>query len=291
MRSRLAIGAAVAGLGLAGAGGVAEGQANQPVPPRAAKNARVARRDVHALLAKLVFPAGATPAARNPGGSALASAAFVAGSSALIDIHRFWRVPGEDPAAVLSWFKAHAPAGSSLTTSGSGSGPGYSFTALGFSFANVAGVLESRELGVSIATASGGGTAIRADAEDVYWVPRPKWEKVPPGVNVIDVTVQRFNPQRSSSTTITDPTKIAKTVSLVDALAPAQPGVVFCPADFGPSVTLRFVSAPDAAPLATVVGDGSGCGGISFALRGKQAPGLTGGFAFVPRIERLAGLS
>ncbi len=153
MRLRMAVLVSVAAVAVIAAVGVAAGQPNQRVPARAARNARVARRDSRRLLAKLVLPAGATETAHNPGGVALASASFVPVSSALIDVRRFWRVPGEQPGAVLAWFKAHVPAGSSLTTSGAGSGPNFTFSALGFSFPNIAGVIDSRELNVAIAAA------------------------------------------------------------------------------------------------------------------------------------------
>jgi hypothetical protein len=282
-------------VGLIAAVGVAEAQPNQRVPARAVRNARVARRDVRRLLAKLVLPAGATLTARNPGGVALASASSVPGSSALIDVHRFWRVAGEDPAAVLSWFEAHVPAGSSLTENGSGSGPGFEFSALGFSFPDITGVLDSRELGVTIAAARGGGTAVRADAQDVYWIPKPKWERVPAGVQQIDVSVQRLNQSTGKTTTtsqtVTNASQIATIVSLVDALPPAQPWLLSCPADLGPTVTLNFLSTAGATPLATVVAGGSGCGGVSFTLHGKPAPELGNGAGLDTRLGHLLGFS
>jgi hypothetical protein len=295
MRLRVAVLGSIAVLAVIVTAGVASGQPNQPVPARAARNARVARRDVRRLLAKLVLPAGATLTARNPGGVALASSSSVPGSSALIDVHRFWRVAGEDPAAVLSWFQAHAPAGSSLTTSGSGSGPGFEFNALGFSFPDITGVLDSRELGVTIAAARGGGTAIRADAQDVYWIPKPRWERVPAGVQQIDVSVQRLNESTGDTTTtsqtVTNASQIATIVSLVNALPPAQPWVLMCPADLGPTVMLNFLSAPGAAPLATAVAGGSGCGEVSFTLHGKTAPGLSDGPELDTRLGHLLGFS
>ncbi len=295
MRLRVAVLVSVAALAVIVAASVANGQPNQRVPARAARNARVARRDVRRLLTKLVLPAGATVTARNPGGVALASASSVPVSSALIDVHRFWRVAGEGPTAVLSWFEAHVPAGSSLTENGSGSGPGFEFSALGFSFPDITGVLDSRELSVTIAAAPGGGTAIRADAQDVYWIPKPKWERVPAGVQQIDVSVQRLNQSTGKTTTtsrtVENASQIATIVSLVNALPPAQPWVLSCPADLGPTVTLNFLSAPGAAPLATAVAGGSGCGGVSFTLHGKTAPGLGNGPGLDTRVGHLLGFS
>jgi hypothetical protein len=292
MRIRFLFLTAVVALGAVMAAAIANGQQNRPAPARGARNARVARHDVRGLLSKLVLPAGATQTAHDPGaGRVLAEPALAPDTSALVDIHRFWRVAGEQPGDVLAWFQAHVPAGSSLTTSGSGSGPGYEESVLGYSFPNLAGVITSRELAVSITNARGGGTAIRVDAEDVYWVPKPKWERIPAGVGLIDVTVQRMNPSSTSHYTVTDMAKVTKIVKLVNALPPGQPGVIACPADGGPDVTLDFRSASGATPLATAIVDGSGCGGVSLMLRGKRAPFLSGGWTAVPRLGHLIGFS
>lgn len=293
MRLRLAVLSGVLALGVTAV--AAHGQPNRRVPARAAHNARIARREARQLLTKLVLPAGATVVPRNLGGAQLASPAGVPATPALIDDHRLWRVSGEQPGAVLAWFKAHAPAGSSQTTSGSGSGPGYEFDVLGFSFPAVNAVLASRGLDVSIEAARGGGTAIRADAQVIYWIPKPKWEQVPGGVQQIDVSVARLNVSTGKTTTtsqaVTSPTQIATIVSLVNALPPAQPWLLFCPVDLGPNVRLNFLSAPGAAPLATAVADGSGCGGVSFTLGGKSAPGLSNGSELDTELGHLIGFS
>jgi hypothetical protein len=269
-------------------------QPNQPVPARAEKNFRAARRDARKLLAKLVLPAGATVTARDPSVlRVLNSGGLTPASSALIDLHRFWLVSGEQPAAVSAWFQKHAPAGSSLTTTGTAGGPGYNISALGYSFPDISGVIDSRGLVVSITAARGGGTAIRADAQDVYWIPRPKWERVPAGVTQIGVTVQRLNVTNgqttSTSQTVTDPKQVAKIISLVNALPGAQPWITACPIDAGPNVSLNFLSAAGAPPLATANAAGSGCDGVSFAIHGKQEPGLGNGSTLDQQLGRMLG--
>ncbi len=111
----------------------------------------------------------------------------------------------------------------------------------------------------------------------------------------IDVSVQRLNPMTGKTTTtsqtVTNASQIATIVSLVNALPPGQPWVTACPADIGPDVTLNFLSAAGAAPLATTVADGSGCGGVSFTLRGRTAPGLSNGPELDTRLGHLLGFS
>lgn len=284
MRARIVTLAALLALGAAGAA-LASGW-NWHVPSRAKSNLAAARRDAHALIGKLVLPAGAVPVSRNPSDNAwLNHPQMAQDTPALVDVHRFYRVTGERPDTVARWFQSHVPAGSSLdgTVGGSGDYSGYSYA-----FPSETGVLEYRQLSVAIVPARGGGTAVRVDAEDIYWVPRPKSERVPTGARSIDVTVKRMNPFSTSHLTVTDRTEVAKVVRLVNALAPAQPGVSSCPGDDGPYVTLSFL-AGDGKALAQAVVDGSGCGGVSFSLGGRQRAGLSGGWTLDEQLERLLG--
>jgi hypothetical protein len=282
----------VVGVLATGAGAVASGQPMVRVPAGAAANKRFAQRDVHKLITRVVLPAGATLTAHDPAtDSALAESAFGAATPALVDLRRFYSDAGEQPSAVLAWFQGHVPAGSSQTMSGSGSGPGYSFNALEYSFRATSSALVSRDISVSIAAARGGGTAIRIDAQDIWLLPRPRSERVPAGVQLIDVTVQRSNPTSTTSLTVTDAAKLRRIVSLVNALPPAQPGAFSCPADLGPSVTLSFRATPAASPLAVAVADGTGCGGVSFTLHGRSEPGLSGGYGLVSQLEKLLAFS
>jgi hypothetical protein len=278
--------AAVLALGAAGVA-LASGW-NWHTPPRARPNLAAARRDTHALIRKLVPPAGAVLVSRNPSDNAwLNSPQMAQDTPALVDAHRFYRVAGEQPDTVAQWFQSHVPAGSSLdgTMGGSGDYSGYSYA-----FPSEAGVLEYRQLSVAIVPARGGGAAVRVDAEDIYWVPRPKLERVPAGVRLIDVSVQRMNPFSTSYLTVTNGAEVAKVIKLVNALPAAQPGVSSCPADDGPEVTLQLLANNDkTVPLATVVADGSGCGGVSFRRFATEEPGLSGGGTLDPQLEKLLG--
>jgi hypothetical protein len=293
MRLRIGLLFAVLTAAASAIGAMAYAQPNQPVPARAEKNLQAARRDARRLLAKVSLPAGAVVAAEDPSsGHALAKVETYPVTPALIDVRRFWVVP-EAPGPLIAWLRGHRPAGSTLNeTEGPGCcTPELEATSLGFEFPAVAGVLESRELLVTVANAPGGKAAVRADAQDIYWVPRPRWEKVPAGVHQLDLRVVRLNEftgkTSTSNYTVSAARTISRIVSMVDALPAGQPGTEACPADVGPTVTVEFLPAEGRVPLATVVADGSGCGGVSFTLRGKSAPGLSGGPAFDQRLGRM----
>jgi hypothetical protein len=294
MRLRLAIVTGVVALGLVGAVAVAVAIGwHWRVPARARANLLVARHDVRVLLPKVVLPAGAVATAGNPSSNSwLSSPQLASDTPALVDAHRFYRVAGEQPGTVAAWFESHAPAGSSNVESSSSSGPRASIRAYGYAFRALADVLTSREMVISVTSARGGGSAIRVDAEDIYWVPRPKWERVPAGVHIIDATIQRSNPTSTSSATVTDSATIKRIASLVNALPPDQPGVEACPGDDGPEITLWFLANDNKSdPLGKIVADGSGCGVVSAVVANRTAPALDGGYTLDPQLERILGLS
>ncbi|HWE33599.1 MAG TPA: hypothetical protein VG410_08950 [Solirubrobacteraceae bacterium] len=257
-------------------------------------NHRAAQRDVRQLLEKVVPPAGATVVSRNPSPwKWFTEPQMRPVTTALVDVDRFWRVANERPGAVLAWFQAHPPAGSSRGGSGSASGPGYTSDSLVFQFPSISGAISSRQLVVSIAAARGGGTAVRVDAEDVWFVPRPKRERVPAGVAAIELVDHKFNFRTgntsTSSQTVTDAARVAKIVADVNALPPGQPGVEACPADVGPNVALKFYDVPGGPIVAEADADGSGCGTVAFKLAGRTAPYLTDGSGLIAQLDSLLG--
>jgi hypothetical protein len=260
----------------------------------AASNKRAARRDAPRLLRALVLPPGATPASSDPSPhDQLAQPGLSFATPALVDIHRFWRVAG-DPTNVEGWFRKHVPAGSSVFSYGGSSGPGYEILTVAFDFPARTGVLGSRDIVVEVTRARGGGTAIRADAEDVWLVPRPKSERVPASVNLITYTVSRLNlhtgtTTTSAPTTVTKQSDVRKIVSLVNGLPRAQPGAEACPADIGPDVDLKFYYQQGGPVVAEADAGGSGCGGVSFTLGGRHEPELAGGAELVHQLEKLLG--
>ena len=165
----------------------------------------------------------------------------------------------------------------------------------GFGFAPVSGTLSYRELIVAVAQAAGGGTALRADAEVVWVVTRSARERVPAGVTVVTITVRRPLGGRGSakpiSLTVTRQRTVRRIVEFVDALPTAQPGTVACPNDVGPMVELDFRARRGAPPVAVAIADGSGCGFVTFAIRGHTEPKLADGPRLIKQLTSLLGIS
>jgi hypothetical protein len=279
--------AVVAGAAGAAAGVAAGGSAPAMHTHAAAANRRAARHDAARLLAKASLPAGAVTSARDPSvHKVLGHPAFSSATPALVDPHRFWLVADSDPNTVTSWLKAHPPAGSSVGTTGTIAGPGYSVDVLGFLFAPVRNVIVSREVAVQVSAAAGGGTAIRIDAEDTWFVPRPRSERVPAGVKLVVVKDKRGGAVHA----VTGPAEVAKIVALVNRLPPRQPGVESCPAEIGPTVAIKFYDFSGGPVVAEAIADGSGCGDVGFRLRGKTEPGLSGGQGLIRALGHLLGV-
>lgn len=117
----------------------------------------------------------------------------------LIDRHWFWRVP-DPPAALVGWLRRHPPAGTRLSTWGSGGDRGVaSLRMRGYSYRTLPQGIYEAELDFAIAAAKGGGSAVRVDSFAAGLVPRPAWEHVPASVAKVAISVRRYDDRRSYS--------------------------------------------------------------------------------------------
>jgi hypothetical protein len=252
-------------------------------------NQRAAQDAAQSMLGALQLPTGAVPSATDPSRSGrLRSRSNYPMTPALVDLHKFWRIPGS-PHAVLGWVQAHPPAGMQGNMSGSSAGPRGLITSwYGFGSTPTTG-LSSRELVVTVASATGGGTAVRADAQAVWILARPASEVVPVGVTRVTIRVRRPGHRVSTPITLSAPSKVKRVAKLVNELPRFQPGAVACPADIGPLVELDFRRASGVPPVAIAIADGSGCGLVQFTLRGRHEPALAAGPGLIRELTALLG--
>ena len=155
-----------------------------------ASNQRAAARDDQLLLGRLVLPTDARSSPREPpgGGSTLASDGPHTGGY-VIDRHAWWVVPGQE-LAVLAFVNAHLPAGSHLESSGWGSTREIRTSSfLLLTWPAIKSVLYRRALTVQFVALPNGSTGVRADAEDVWEMPRPASARIPSSARVLNVSV------------------------------------------------------------------------------------------------------
>jgi hypothetical protein len=296
--------AAIAATGaLAGCGTVhtAEGpsagvvNASHPAPSSQARTPRQrAEADAESILKAFVAPPGATAlrgAPSLPAGT-LNGPASRALTPDLVDDVSWWRVPGQ-PDAVLAWEKTHLPRRFSLFGWGSGyHGAGTMWDE--FSLPGVPGVLSQRELQVQAVSDGDGQTVIRVDAQDAWLPAKPASERVPAGVTAVTITAvagMAASGKPPAPVTVTDPSKVARIVSLVDGLPVVPPGTYGCGAMTGRELRLTFRSGAHGAALAVATANVGGCPDVRLTIDGKPQPGLSEGATLVTGVLGIVGLN
>lgn len=277
---RLAIALVLASAALAGAAAALAGTA---------AHRRVATTDATKVLQSLKLPPGAQSMSGDPSsGHLLGKPELAPATPALVDEHAFWTVSGS-PRQVLTWIEGHAPADSVRDESGASANQhGTTTMSDGYAFAAVPGVESLRQLVVTVAHASGGGTALRADAQVVWIVTRPGAERIPKGVT--KVLIKRLEKRPVTVATITSPPLVRRVVKLVNRLPVAQPGTSACPMISGPPVVIDMLHGTNPKPIAALLAYDSDCVGIEFTLRGRAGPPLGHGSELIAALASLTGI-
>jgi hypothetical protein len=187
--------------------------------PTSADNKRTAERDTAQLLQRLVLPSGAVGLAREPrGDGGLLRQSDSIPSGLLVDRHRLWLVH-EPLGKVVAFLRHHPPRGGRMSGSGSSGGTGIpANAATTFSFPALAGRISLRALEVDLVALPHHRTGVRADAQDIWIVPRRASEKVPAAVRVVGVRTSRAHVR------VTAPAKVQRIVRRLDAPPIVQPG-------------------------------------------------------------------
>jgi hypothetical protein len=251
-----------------------------------AENEAAARSEAPALLAGVPLPPGATPSPTDPTGmkAQLGFSTDAPATPNLVDDHSWWTVPGS-PTEVLAYIRAHMPASARRTL--------YGEEEAAYEWPSIPGVLDLRQLAVTVAPLPNGSTGLRADAEVVWLLPRRAAEVVPSGAHLLRISVHRElgrNRPRGRPLSVSSPKKIEAIVARLNALPLVQPGVTGCPSDFGIRVDLSFYAARKAPPLAVADVDPDGCGPIRLTIRGQQQEPLQGGGWLITQIDHVLGV-
>ncbi len=245
-----------------------------------AANEQAAQQDVVEFLSLLRLPAGAVEVDENPAANpALLDSASAPATPNLVDLHQFWRVPGE-PAGVRNWIERNLPAKARIVGSASGGRAGQQdLWSVTFGRRPIPDVLSLRQLVATTTPAAGGGTALRVDAQDVWTVPRPAAATVPTGATSLSVLVRGPGPGRrvAARMRVTAPARIAMVRRMLNRLPLVQPGgVIGCPLDRGIRAVLTFRNSQSSTPVARAVTQLGGCGSVFLSIAGVAQPELAG---------------
>lgn len=203
------------------------------------------------------------------------------------------------------------PAGAAISGSGSGSDPAAGLTSLELqlSWPPVGEQVYNRTLTLTVITPGHGDSAIVAQGEASWIVPRAPSERVPARVHEIAISLRigigPFDERHMHTRTqlVRRPSTVARVVRELDSLPITQPGgVLSCPALVGgdqrPKLTLQFRAGPAGPALAEATvfvmpgrNGASGwnaCDPIEFWIAGRAQTPLTSR-TFVHRIGLLIG--
>lgn len=262
----------------------AAGRPTVPTTTPQTSRAAIARAAAQALQRDVTLPPGARAVPHEPAGDhgALREPSSTYLDPDLVDVVGFAVLPGS-ASADIAWVTAHLPAGSSLSGTESAGGQGAPVVGVELSWPAVGQVLDTRTLVVAAVDLTGGGSAMRLDAEVTWLPPKPAGDLVPPGAQVLTVVLSHglnsWN-EGHAPTTTTDLAVIRAIVERIDSLPVMAPGLTNCPADWGQALTLTFRQRRGGPALAVVVADPDGCQGVTVTEAGHTAAALQGwGFA------------
>jgi hypothetical protein len=257
---------------------------HRPLVPRSAANRIAARTAAARELALVRLPPGAKRVSADPSVGRWFAGSYLSGPGTpnLVDRRAFWRVPGQ-PGAVYAWILAHKPRGSSFEgCSCDGSAP-YDVS---YAFPSQRKSVDNRAVQIGVDAARGGGTAIRADGQAVWLVPRPRWLRIRSATRV---TVRISTPASSGATTLASRRKLEPIAHLIDRLPLVQPAFTTCSFPNSLAVTLVFRSASDV--IARVEDDDQGCGLVNVELPDHPTETLEGGHKLAELVRRLGGIA
>lgn len=249
--------------------------------PATTSNRLAAARDAERLLSNVVLPPDAQRLTDPPPGVHRTPFQVPTGAQR-VDRYRFWRV-SEPLGAVMRFARTHRPRGAQRSGSGYESG-GTVF----FAYPAQAGRTSGRWLAVTMVELPDGSTGVKADAQEIWIVPRPATEAVPAGIREIEIR----SPHRLLR--VTDRAKVTRIIRWFDRLPTVQPGIFNCPMLIeGPKIRLVFRGARGILARASFAADSAGhslvstrCTPISLSVRGQRETPLVGG-RFLLRVQHL----
>jgi len=214
----------------------------------------------------------------------------------------WWRAGG-DPSQIFNWIRTHKPRGYTLRGYGGPdlpAPPGYTqpypsppVWDVEFQLPDMPGVLIDRALVVTLAAYKTGETALRVDAEAIWLPVKPAGDHIPAAARVVTITPEPGGLPLSPADhalTITDPAKLARIATFIDAL-PMLPPYRWLECGPGPRSVMRltFRAAPGRPALAVVTAYDSWCQSVTETIGGKTMPGLRGAAALEQQVMSIAG--
>ena len=236
-----------------------------------------ARAAAQRILSVTPLPPGAVLQSTDPSVGASLSQVYHARGPQQILSSQYWTASGA-PGTVSDYIYSHPPAGSRFSSQEGIGEP--SSSSSGWqeerSFPGQTRKVTSELLEITTAPASGGGTAIRADAI-VLW--RPTWEQVPASTDAARVRLDGF-----AQRTVTG-AALAGLRSLVNTAPVVAPGAYSCPSGVpGQAIGITFIDARGLSLAHVAYDSGDGCAWMAMSVGATRGPALIGGYGLPPRL-------
>jgi hypothetical protein len=231
-----------------------------------------AAADSASMLAQFAPPPGAKKLTKAPAAAAklLAHPTFTTGSFDSEHAVAWWQAPGV-PVLLLAWEEGNIP--SKFQIYPVAQPPIDPVPTDTYFLPPVTGVLSTRALVVSMASAGHGQVAIRVDAEADWQPPRPAAEVAPASAKSVTIA-ETCQPhakciQPKKTITITSAALVDHIAGVLNELAVFPPGIFLkCPPPTGLALTVTFRKAGGGTPLFVAVNTGP-CGSVLVTMNGK----------------------
>jgi hypothetical protein len=248
----------------------------------------LATREAGRLIAAVRIPGEVATAASEPESADAVAGLSRATGPVTVGHSGAWSV-SRSAAAVRAFLDAHPPPGTHLA-------PGASLT-----FVPIHGPagLASASLALTVVATGPRSSAVHAEALVRWLVARSPAELVPSGAHELEITRGPMGHAPSLLIGVSAPTQIARIRTLLDRLAPVQPGRVYhCPAQFAqvPVVSFLFrTGGPRSRVLAVATEQAdvrsptTACDAIHFTVGGHALTPLLGGYRLLRQVSALLG--
>jgi hypothetical protein len=276
---------------------------------RLQENKLTAQQDARVLLARLRLPEDVKTSSRRPTEDGTQTNSSPPVSSVGDSDHGWWTSSGA-PQTIVNYIRSHRPDGAKLQSWGSDGNGSAGRTALTLMYVwpPLRQATYNRTLTISVIYKPRGRSAIVANSQSYWIVPRPTTERVPSDARVVDATLRlgrgpQGNEQPVTTThAFTHAATVDRLIKNIDALTTVQPGLIYnCPMFSEanrPKLTLAFKASPAGPVLAKAVVDvspgkngASGwtpCDPIDFWVDEKPQKPLTSD-TFVNQVAHLIG--
>ncbi len=248
----------------------------------------VAAREAGRLIAAIRIPGEIAAAASEPESADAVAGLSRATGPVTVGRSGAWSV-SRSAAAVRAFLDAHPPPGTRRAPGGS----------LMFVPIHDPAGLASASLTLTVVATGPRSSAVHADALVRWLVARSPAERVPSGVHELEITRGPMGHAPSLVVHVTAPAQISRIRTLLDRLAPVQPGHVYhCPAQFAEVPVVSFVFRAGGArsrvlAVATEQADvrspTTACDAVHFTVGGRAQAPLFGGYRLLRQVSALLG--